>query len=285
MVKNFIKKRLPDWLTRSLENAAKDQNLNGLIDQLKKIVPDISDQYTTFKVDSRYLETKVRNMHAFQVSLILPVLDEFRNPVVVDIGDSSGAHIKYLKGLYTNKGNLRCLSVNLDKTAVEKIQSKGIEAVYARAEDLGQYNIRTDIFISFETLEHIMDPCNFLHALSAKTQAKYFILTVPYVQKSRVGLRHIRMNIQENYSAENTHIFELSPADWKLLFTLSGWKVEYEQIYYQYPRLLHGGLKYYWKKYDFEGFYGVRLVKDHQWSDRYLDWPTATTGSAEYSRT
>ena len=31
-------------------------------------------------------------------------------------------------------------------------------------------------------------------------------------------------------------------------------------------------LKKSWAKYDFEGFYGVLLKKNHYWTDKYLDW-------------
>ena len=75
-----------------------------------------------------------------------------------------------------------------------------------------------------------------------------------------------------NY-AENTHIYELCPEDWKLIFTFSGWKVVYENIYYQYPRYgLFKFTKYLWKKKDFEGFYGVILKKDFKYSKLYKDW-------------
>ena len=51
------------------------------------------------------------------------------------------------------------------------------------------------------------------------------------------------------------------------LFKFSGWKVEKDLIYYQYPQKHPLWLtKYIWKKLDFEGFFGVILSKD----DTYL---------------
>lgn len=256
---------------RSLKEAAREQNLTGLARKLEQIVPDISDQYSTFKLDNEYLRTKVRNVHAFQMSLVAEVAEEFKNMVIVDIGDSSGTHLQYLSGLYDK--NIKCLSVNLDPKAVEKIRNKGLEAVLARAENLPDYDINPDIFLCFETLEHLMDPCHFLHELSSKTSAKYMIITVPYVRKSRIGLYHILQGRKDTVNAENTHIFELDPDDWKLLMRHSGWEIVREKIYLQYPiwSILYL-TKSMWRKYDFEGFYGVILRRDETWSKRYLDW-------------
>jgi 2-polyprenyl-3-methyl-5-hydroxy-6-metoxy-1,4-benzoquinol methylase len=140
-------------------------------------------------------------------------------------------------------------------------------------EELDKYDIQPDIFLCFETLEHLTDPCRFLYQLSTKTKARFLIVTVPYLKESRIGLHNIRSNRTSKICAENTHIFELSPQDWKLLMMHSGWSVLKEKIYFQYP--LKGILKItkrYWKKYDFEGFYGVILARDYSWSSLYSDW-------------
>jgi len=69
---------------------------------------------------------------------------------------------------------------------------------------------------------------------------------------------------------ENTHIFELAPNDWRLIFLHSGWEIVGEEIYRQYPskcplRLM----KAYWKKCDFEGFYGAILRRNRAWAQCY----------------
>jgi len=74
-------------------------------------------------------------------------------------------------------------------------------------------------------------------------------------------------------SAENTHIFELSPEDLQLLFKFAGWSVVFERIYLQYPRKHWLRItKNYWRMFDFEGFYGVILKRDSTWSKLYTDW-------------
>lgn len=274
IVKQLIIPHLPRILTSSLQAAAREQGLVDLRSQLEKIVPDISEQYSEFKIHDEYMLTKIRNMHAFQISFILDVLHELENPTIVDIGDSAGTHLQYLLGMKAEGKSLKCLSVNLDPKAVNKIKSKGLEAIHARAEDLNKYDINPDIFCSFEMLEHLMDPINFLHQLSTKTQAKYLIITVPYRAQSRVSLIPIRTNSEKPFGAEETHIFELSPEDWKLIFSFSGWKVEREDIYYQFPKCHWARVtEKFWRKHDYEGFYGVRLSRDLTWAKRYTDWP------------
>jgi len=256
----------------SLNRAAREQQLIDLAQRLERIVPDITFQYSCFNIETPYIYKKVRYQHAFQISLIDKVINEFNNPLIVDIGDSCGTHLQYLHGLYHDKG-IKALSVNLDENAVKRIRSKGLEAIHSRAENLESYNVNADIFLCFETLEHLMDPCHFLYSLSSKTKAKYLIITVPFLRKSRVGLRYIRNSGNKKACAENTHIFELNPEDWKLIAKLSGWDIVEEDIYLQYPRKsLLKLTKIYWKKFDFEGFYGIVLKRDDSWSSLYQDW-------------
>lgn len=161
----------------------------------------------------------------------------------------------------------------MDEVAVNKIRKDGLEAIHCRAEDLHSYDVGVDIFLCFEMLEHLMTPAEFLYNLSTKTNCKALVMTVPYVTCSRVGLHHIRNNNKRNVTPENTHIFELSPYDWRLLFMHSGWALKLERMYLQYPSKgpLHL-MKRYWKKNDFEGFYGAILTRDSTWRKLYNGW-------------
>jgi hypothetical protein len=264
-IKEFI-------LYKSLKSAIAGQGLKPLVVELEQEVPDITYQYSTCKINTEYLKTKVRGLHAFQVSLINTAIKDIENPVIVDIGDSSGTHLQYIAGLYSDK-NVRALSVNIDVQAVERIKNKGFEAVHARAEDLQKYDINADVFLCLETLEHLMNPCFFLHELASKTNAKRLVVTMPLLRKSRIGLHHLRTERKESVCAENTHIFELSPEDWKLVVRHSGWDIVTEDYYLQYPRRsLLAMTRPIWRKYDFEGFYGLILRRDAEWSSLYKDW-------------
>lgn len=269
---SFFRKNLFFVLRRSLADAAREQYFFALARTLEKIVPNVREQYSTFKIDTDFLSEKIRYQHAFQVSLVERVIGEFVAPTIVDIGDSAGTHIRYLMGLHPG-APYRCLSVNMDSRAVEKIKEKGLEAIHARAEDLDRYNISADIFLCFETMEHLTDPTRFFYTLSLKTRATYLIVTVPYVARTRVGLHHIRYGRRDGVGAETTHIFELSPEDIKLLAQHSGWKVVYNQVYRQYPQFgIMSITQPWWKRFDFEGFYGMILVRDDTWSSLYKDW-------------
>lgn len=259
----------------SLRIALKEQGLWNLYDQLGRIVPDLKKQYTSFDVDSEYLLLNVRGMHAFQIALVNEAIRSIAGSdepaVLVDIGDSAGTHIRYLQELHKNR-ELRCLSVNVDKEAVRRIREKGLEAVLARAEDLPSLGVTAGIFISFEMLEHLPNPIQFLKNLSYNTSCQTLVVTVPYVLQSRIGLHQIRKNMRKPHNPENTHIFELCPDDWRLLFRHAGWAIRSEKVYLQYPR--YGTfrlMKVVWRRLDFEGFWGAILTREHTWSDLYFN--------------
>jgi hypothetical protein len=257
-----------------------------MVERLRSLVPDVSQQYSTSSIDTEALEWRIRGLHAFQVTLALKAIDEIlRTPgssessaapfTIADIGDSAGTHVLYLNALlgsdqrFANRG-VRSVSVNLDPVAVAKIRSKGLPAILCAAEQLHEHDMRADLFISFETLEHLKDPVSFLDTVSRDSRCDWFALTVPYVRRSRVGLHYIRLRQKQPTTAESTHMFELSPVDWRLIFLHSGWKVADESIFLQYPRWspFHV-LRPFWRTFDFEGFYGVVLRRDRTWADLY----------------
>lgn len=282
-MKDFIRIILYKLLTISLIQSNKERNENLLKQKLSKIIPDLSKQYTTFEIDMQndYLTNKVRGQHAFQVSMALKAINILKDQAsainIVDIGDSSGSHLIYLDQLIKESGNLKAemLSVNLDPIAIEKIRSKGLNAILSKAEDLHLQpdGIKADIFLSYEMLEHLFDPISFLHNMAEKSECEYFVITVPYVQQSRIGMHHLRAMDTKDIYAENTHIFELSPNDWDLIFQFSGWEIVYNDKYTQYPKSFPYNLtKYMWRNIDFDGFYGVILKKNNIFASKYKNW-------------
>lgn len=278
--RNALKHRREELLYRSLKSAGREQKLIERCEGLRDILPDISDQYTTYKLDSAYLELAVRLLQSFQVELVLQALAilNLRKDApltIADIGDSSGAHLAYLQSILSTRGfrQISCVGVNLDTVAVEKIRSRGIPAVLCRAEDLAANGISADLFLSFETMEHLFDPIRFLRQLAANATVKALVVTVPYLARSRVGLHYIRAGQEGEVGAENTHIFELCPEDWILIARFAGWDVLYDNIYYQYPaRGILRITKALWKNTDFEGYFGMVLVPNPRWAKRYKSW-------------
>ena len=88
-------------LLKSIKKAAVEQKLTDYVSKLCSIVPDISNQYTTTKMEGPYLEAKVRTLHAFQMRLFKRAarMQSKNKMTVVDIGDSAGTHLLYIKKL------------------------------------------------------------------------------------------------------------------------------------------------------------------------------------------
>jgi hypothetical protein len=262
----------------SINRALAQEGLKSMVESLKEIVPDISDQYSSTAMQGHYWQLKVRAMHAFQTTLMLKALAGLRRNrlTVVDIGDSAGTHMIYLTNLAGDGVELETISVNLDPKAVKKILGKGLKAILCRAEclDLGPQK-PVDLFTSFEMVEHLHNPAIFFRRLAKKSSGNLMVITVPYLKKSKVGLYHTRNPSTSPVFAEDEHIFELSPQDWTLLILHSGWRISYSETYYQYPRKLpfvSPLLALFWRHTDFEGFWGAILEKDTSCSDLYQDW-------------
>ena len=281
-MKNIFKKIIYWLFLKSLKSANKQRGADLLKTKLAEICPDLSDQYSHFEVDmgNEYLVEKLRYQHAFQMNLALKAVELLAkkdNVTIGDIGDSAGTHVLYLQKLLAERSiSVDAFSVNLDERAIKRIQSRGLKAIHCRAEDLHtQENTNVDIFLSYEMVEHLFNPIAFLNSIAKNTDSKYFVISVPNVYKSRVGLAHIRNKnaVTKGLDAESTHIFELSPDDWNLIFQFSGWEVVYEDRYVQYPKWhLLSLTKYLWRKYDFDGFHGVILKRNFKYADQYKDW-------------
>ena len=195
---------------------------------------------------------------------------------VVDVGDSAGTHMMYLKELLGPEREVDTISVNLDPRAIEKITSRGLKACLCRAEDL-QFTDGEgiDLTTSFEMVEHLHNPAIFFRRMALRLPCNRMLITVPYLKRSRVGLHSIRNQSTKSVFAEDEHIFELSPEDWTLLMLHAGWKVVHDEIYYQYPQkipVVSPVLSRYWRRIDFEGFWGAILERDRAYSDLYKDW-------------
>jgi 2-polyprenyl-3-methyl-5-hydroxy-6-metoxy-1,4-benzoquinol methylase len=265
----------------SLEDAAREQGLSDLVVQLRKIVPDLRRHFSGVLDEREYIrfwEAKMRTVHAWQVQCVLRALDSIAGDqlTVVDIGDSAGTHAAYLRALAPQRKLKRIIGINLDAAAVQRIQASGGEAIQSRAEDLRAHDIESDLFLSFETLEHLTDPLRFLHRLAEHGQADHMLITVPYRRASRFGGMHLRMresDMPAMMNAEEVHIYEFSPDDWALLARFAGFRPVFTSTYRQYARWswsrLTAGL---WRKLDFEGFVAIFLERDLSLSRRYRDW-------------
>ena len=94
-LKELIKPIFYGFLRISIDLAVTSQKLLELRKRLEAFVPDVTHQYTTNTIDSPYLQTKVRSLHAFQTYMASYAIDKANQDsiTVVDIGDSAGTHI------------------------------------------------------------------------------------------------------------------------------------------------------------------------------------------------
>jgi hypothetical protein len=279
-----------DWLLQwSLSSALKQQKMDKLFQELCEAIPDISNQYSNpdgmncMDIKSPdyapFYAYKIRAQHSFQIFFTLKMIQKYCGNIpftLIDVGDSSGNHIKYLQHLQkAHSFSIKdAYSVNLDPIAIEKINKNGGRGILQRAELLNEINIKADVMLSFEMLEHLSSPVEFLHQLSKNPPSKFTLFTVPYLRKSRVGLHHVRLNIDDmTADPEDVHIFELNPEDWKLLAMHCGWEVTDELIYRQYPdHFMYRWLRPLWEKYEYIGFYGFTLKPNDKFNKLYSGW-------------
>lgn len=265
----------------SVDRAVSEQGLAELADQLRRILPNVADQYTTdfdpVEYD-RYWERKMRGLHAFQVRCMLDSVAHLGRDglVLADIGDSSGNHALYLKALAPAGRVERVISVNLDPVAVGKVQAKGGDAILCRAEEMDLQGVRPDLFMTFEMVEHLSDPIRFLNGLAKGGSADFLLMTVPYRRQSRFGGAHLRLpeeRMPDQMTAEEVHLYEFSPEDWTLLARFAGWSPVFARHYWQYPRRSWPVMtKPLWKALDFEGFFALLLRRDLSLARRYTAW-------------
>jgi len=264
----------------SLSFSKNENKFEQLFRKLEAIVPDISKQEESESLQfNPFWEKKRRLLQVFQCAMMLDAVKDLAQHkseiTVVDIGDSAGTHMIYLRELVKDICKINSISVNLDPRAIEKIKARGLKALHCRAENIEFENISIDLFTSFECVEHLHDPSVFFHRLSNRNDCSHFIVTVPFVRESRVGLHSIRNDTKLTVFAEDEHVFELAPDDWALLLLHSGWRIKRKKIYYQYPRKLFPlslFFSVFWKAVDYEGFLGMELVKDTTYSKLYKDW-------------
>ncbi|MBF0323911.1 MAG: hypothetical protein HQL42_02460 [Alphaproteobacteria bacterium] len=265
----------------SIDAAIAEQGLAGLAGQLRQVLPNVADQYTTHFDPTeydRYWERKMRGLHAFQVRCMLDAVDHLGKDglVLADIGDSSGNHALYLKALAPAGRVERVISVNLDPVAVDKVKAKGGDAILCRAEEMDLEGVRPDLFMTFEMVEHLSDPIRFLHGLATRGSADFMLMTVPLRPCSRFGGAHLRLPesaMPESMTAEEVHLYEFSPADWTLLARFAGWSPVFTRTYRQYPlRSWPLVTRPLWRALDFDGFFALLLRRDLSLAKRYTAW-------------
>lgn len=258
------------------EAVKQDPRLQHMWDISLEVLPDLKDHFATVRVGAED-QVRLRMLLCAQAVFIREVIDALnKNGDAVngwvDVGDSDGAaRLLFLKSAPDMKG-LRTFGVNLEQEAVEMIRSKGLEAECMNAMDLHKKGNSFDVVSVFETLEHMPDPIGFLERIY-QVVGRHLVISVPLIRTSRVGLSYLtpKWNPQNKPAYSNNHFFELSPRDWRKLFSHTGWAVETEWKVRQFPRSgpLNWMMSYAWRRVSFEGYWFVSLKKDQILSNRF----------------
>lgn len=277
MMKSLIKKKIVDPISISavLKIINSNKELREIWEYSFDLFPDFSNHYAV-PVDNKEIEHRIRLLvvgETFfikkEVECLLALKDGCS---YADVGDSDGS-VRLLLEKYFSKEKLSSIGINLQENAVKKIKEKGLEAICADALSLGDKGINYDIVSAFETVEHLPDPIGFLDRIKSVINYK-LILSVPLIRHSRISLAYLsdKWPKDKKPTIENTHIFELSPMDWKKIFLHTGWKIDREWKLMMFPsngfsRFI---LQPYWRFVSFEGFWFVSLSKDNKYACQYV---------------
>ncbi|MBF0343521.1 MAG: methyltransferase domain-containing protein [Nitrospirae bacterium] len=264
----------PVSLSSTLNIVETTPELKQIWEYSKKLFPSFSEHFS-FPIDNKENEHRLRLLITAEVYFtkmaIEPIIKTRDVCSYADIGDCDGSVRVILKEFFYGD-KLKSVGVNLQQDAVKKIIARGLDAICADALDIHNQAKTYDLISVFETLEHLPDPIGFLKNIRQTTNST-LIISVPYIRKSRVSLRYLtsRWPKKTKPTIENTHIFELSPMDWKKIFLHTGWKVEKEYKLLAFKpftphRLI---LEPYWRYASFEGFWFVALGKTDQYSSLY----------------
>lgn len=279
IMKIIIKKIIDPVSIRAIHEVGNSNaELKRIWEDSLTLFPDFKHHYS-FVVESKEVENRIRLLVAAEAFFIKKEIDKVITAkdkcTYADVGDSDGS-VRLLLKKYFGGEKLASVGINLQASTVEKIRKRGLDAICTDALSLEDRGIHYDIVSLFETLEHLPDPLGFLNGIR-KVVDKKLVLSVPFIRHSRVGLNYLSDRWVNKWpqdmktTIENTHIFELSPLDWKKIFLHTGWKVDNEWNLMMFPsnkisRLI---LQPFWRVVSFEGFWFVSLFKDNKYSSRY----------------
>jgi len=273
-----LKRRVFDKISSIAVSRAiqEDEEMRNMWELSQQILPDLENHYATVRLSGENL-LRARMLICAQAIFLRRILNHLKEQGVeigsyADIGDSDGS-ARLLLEKCMNGAKIRSVGINIQSKAVELIRAKGLEAECMDAMDLNKQNRKFDLISVFETLEHLPNPVGFLQNMQDIVGTR-LIISVPLIAGSRVGLRYLtdKWGQGETPTIANNHVFELSPGDWTKLFWHTGWRIDQEWKVRQFPKggLLSMAMQYAWRKISFEGYFFVSLIKDEQYSSRYI---------------
>jgi len=147
-----------------------------------------------------FSRTAIRLFHQYKIALLSKHLtpEYIARSSFIEIGDSDGLVLRAL-----GKSGF---SINNDPRCIELIHRNGIESCLGLAESLEVPDKSYDVAMTFQTLEHGLNPVAFLQELTRVARDKV-ILSVPGVTRTMIHPRVKGMRVGEE------HVFELCTRD------------------------------------------------------------------------
>lgn len=156
-------------------------------------------------LEPRYLQEATRYFFARRLRLLDERLGSARDGLqFLDVGDSDGLFLAKLGG--------RGVGLNTSPAACAQIRANGVRALRADVEHLPFRAGAFDVVLSFETLEHVLNPGAGLRELARVARGKIYV-SIPGVARTLVHPR-----IRGSRPGDN-HVVEWSDVDFRALVT------------------------------------------------------------------
>ncbi len=142
----------------------------------------------------------IRMFHEFKLEFLFRTLgrEYVDTHTFFEVGDSDGLVLQALG----KKG----FSINNDPRCIELIRQNGVEARLGLGERLDAPDKSYDVAMSFETLEHSLNPLAFLHEMT-RVARKKIVLSIPGVTRTFIHPRVKGLRVGEE------HVFEFCSRD------------------------------------------------------------------------
>jgi hypothetical protein len=142
----------------------------------------------------------IRMFHEFKLEFLRETLgpDYIRSHTFFEIGDSDGLVLRAL--------GKRGFSINNDPRCIDLMHRNGIEAELGLGEGVAAPSKSYDVAMSFETLEHSLNPLAFLQEMTRVARDKV-IISIPGVTRTYSHPRVKGMRVGEE------HVFEFCTRD------------------------------------------------------------------------
>ena len=188
---------------RTLETAALVAGMRRrgwTLDSLTMSDEQAADHFANgFEVDA-FSRLAIRIFHEYKIAFLRDVLGGgyIDAHSIIEIGDSDGLVLKAL--------GKRGLAINNDARCIELARRNGIEGKVGEGEGLDAADKSYDVAMTFETLEHSLDPASFLREMARVARDK-IVLSIPGVTRTYVHPRVRDARVGEE------HVFELCSTD------------------------------------------------------------------------